>query len=387
MAPQLGTLWLVRLVGLVKGHRSLLMSLKDFENSFRREKVSQPSGSSSEGSRKRAKDSPLDEASRAPPKRPTRREYEDEDSCSLLAVRFSDGRGELGANGMVSLQQGLWALIDEIGGPSALKMGGVRNRGGTVVVQCQDAFTKIWLEDKIPKLGGGVYSVSGWAPTWVKGSVWIPGQDLPDSKDIFQKISLHNNGLDTATWFTVTKPIRAGRGHLLVLRMDETSARFCSSNKIYYYTERLDFRFVRPITAEVKSSSSSSHNVDATATNVTIFEEALSKNLQGVSICNQTVDALDKSVNSLTDAILGAHEIACPLRLVKTHRKAVPWWTKELTGLRKMARKLRSHEVPPPPRSTSATKHPGLPPGSATSTPLIILTPISAPISTMPSST
>lgn len=236
----------------------------DFENSFRREKVSQPSGSSSEGSRKRAKDSPLDEASRAPPKRPTRREYEDEDSCSLLAVRFSDGRGELGANGMVSLQQGLWALIDEIGGPSALKMGGVRNRGGTVVVQCQDAFTKIWLEDKIPKLGGGVYSVSGWAPTWVKGSVWIPGQDLPDSKDIFQKISLHNNGLDTATWFTVTKPIRAGRGHLLVLRMDETSARFCSSNKIYYYTERLDFRFVRPITAEVKSSSSSSHNVDAT---------------------------------------------------------------------------------------------------------------------------
>lgn len=220
------------------------------------------------------------------------------------------------------------------------------------------------------------------------------------------------------------------------------------------------------------------------ATNVTIFEEALSKNLQGVSICNQTVDALDKSVNSLTDAILGAHEIACPLRLVKTHRKAVPWWTKELTGLRKMARKLRrfakrdddswetyrqaraqyqaalqsakrkswrkytetvegchpvsrlvkvlrsdsiirlgcmdkgsgvyteslaetahhlldqnfpndsrglswshSHEVPPPPRSTSATKHPGLPPGSATSTPLIILTPISAPISTMPSST
>lgn len=77
------------------------------------------------------------------------------------------------------------------------------------------------------------------------------------------------------------------------------------------------------------------------ATKVAIFHDTLCSNMQGVSIDTETTEKLDSSVGALTDAIMGAYEVACPLRQVKPRRKKIPWWTKELTGLRKRARKLQ----------------------------------------------
>lgn len=57
-------------------------------------------------------------------------------------------------------------------------------------------------------------------------------------------------------------------GHVLIVWMDETSAKLCSSKKLYYYYERLAFHFVkvRSVSSAGVTTQSSSSSASAEAT-------------------------------------------------------------------------------------------------------------------------
>ena len=155
----------------------------------------------------------------------------------LLAVCLADGRGRLSPTDMINVQIGLRSAVDNIDGPSNLKMGGVRNRNGVLVIVCHDAMTKLWVETEVGKLSEGKFTVMDWAPPALKckATVWVRESSPPLSKEIFPKISKHNGGLDTTNWMLV-RSVRSGAGFILFLRMDEASKKKVElPNRVYYY--------------------------------------------------------------------------------------------------------------------------------------------------------
>ena len=76
-------------------------------------------------------------------------------------------------------------------------------------------------------------------------------------------------------------------------------------------------------------------------TNWTLFKDSVIPELQKLDNGQiESVEQIDQKVNVLTSILGMGFDQACPERLVKLRNKKVPWWTKELTSLRKETRRL-----------------------------------------------
>ena len=74
--------------------------------------------------------------------------------------------------------------------------------------------------------------------------------------------------------------------------------------------------------------------------NWVLYASVLRKELSVGSVPIESTDEIDSRVEKLTRVIKEAFEAFCPLRKIRPKGKQVPWWSKELTSLRRTCRRL-----------------------------------------------
>jgi hypothetical protein len=195
--------------------------------------------------KKRERDTPTSGNPIEKKKRPTYREAAEK--ALVVEVTLADSSKSMTEDHSIEVQEGLKRAIDEMDGTTRLRFGGFSLRGGRMAITCHDATTKLWIEMEVGKLAEGKYTTQDSTPPKsepkMKVSVWVREATPPQGKDICNKISRQNGGINTTGW-RMTHAIQSGPGHVLFLRMTEKeAATIRPPSQLNYYLDVMVFRF------------------------------------------------------------------------------------------------------------------------------------------------
>ncbi|XP_021965805.1 uncharacterized protein LOC110861000 [Folsomia candida] len=274
------------------------------------------SSSSTTTNNKRGRETPTSNNPREKKRPSTYREVVIEGSEVVITYK-DDPHRPLSKKDQEAIQVGLRSAIDAAAATTLLKFGGLVIRGGGMVLTCRDPTTKLWAEAEVDKLEGGKFATSDPKPpeAEAKVSFWVREATPP-----LAKVDLH--------------PIN--RGH---------RATFVVSNK----KEVLDVTFVSSHLLDrikawwVDDNESCSDHRDRKRTRWDLYKSVLKglTELDPARACPMSsTEEIEASASRVSNFIHKSYDVACPEKVPKSRRKRVPWWSRELTSLRKEARRL-----------------------------------------------
>lgn len=136
--------------------------------------------------------------------------------------------------------------IDKLKGSLVVKMRGISIKRGYGLIQCDDQETFTWASGIVNAMGNGSYRTCEknevFYSTHTVG-MWVRERNDPDPAFLFPAISVQNNGFDTSKWRLVSAQPTKG-GQFLLVEMDDGSfGAIQPPAKLYYYMDRLNFKF------------------------------------------------------------------------------------------------------------------------------------------------
>lgn len=136
--------------------------------------------------------------------------------------------------------------IDKLQGSLVVRMGGISIKRGYGRIQCDNMETFTWASGIVTTMGNGGFKICSEDEVFYSThsvGMWIRERERPDPAFLFPAISKQNGGFDTSKWRLVSAQSTKG-GQFLLVEMDaESYAAIQPPAKLYYYMDRLNFKF------------------------------------------------------------------------------------------------------------------------------------------------